>query len=585
MTSFPQLDAALKQKKISPSAYKNIFAWLSDKKYATSQKDLKELIQSNQWEELDDAFFQILPFGTSGRRGKIGVGSNRINKITIGEIAQGLADFLNKKTHQGSVAIAFDTRLTSKVFANYVATIFVANGFQVYLFKNPRSTPELSFTVRHLNAEAGIVISASHNPPTDNGIKIYFKDGAVMPEDGLKIKELAQKAEKIKTTGFLQAKEKGKIKFIEEETDDVYVYNVIRESLNPRARSAKIVFSPLHGTGATNVLPVIEKAGFRDVFLVEEQLELNGKFPTIKNNIPNPEFEETAELTIKRCEEVEADIGFFTDPDADRLGVVCRDKNGKYVFLTGNQIISLLGFYILSELRGRKRLDKNSFISKTFITTSLLSDLAKEFNIKINDDLLVGFKYIIHTIDENGKFTFGAEDTNGFLKGIYARDKDAAVAALLLAEFCSILKSKNKTLIDQLNELYKKYGLYWETLLEIPFEGAENFPKMGGIMTKLRKNPPKEVAGEKILKIKDWFDKNNLLDSNALTFYLSADKLQSITIRPSGTEPFLKIYYQTNTKLSPKISDEELEKEKTKAKQWSQKALEGIKKYLNTPIQ
>ena len=569
MKKFPQLDQALKQKKISPSAYKNILLWLSDKKYTASQRDLKELIQSGQWKELDNAFFQILPFGTSGRRGKIGVGSNRINKITVGEVAQGLADYLNQKKKQNDIVIAFDTRSTSKVFANYVATIFSTNGFNVHLFDKPRSTPELSFAVRYLNADAGVMISASHNPPTDNGIKIYFKDGAVMPEEGLKIMDLAKKIEGTTETGFLQAKEKGRIRFIGEETDDIYIYKVIQESLNPRARSAKIVFSPLHGTGTTNVLPALEKTGFNNIFLVEEQLEPNGKFPTIKNNIPNPELEETANLTIKKCEEVEADIGFFTDPDADRLGVVCRDKNGKYVFLNGNQIISLLGFYVLNELKSRRRLDKNSFISKTFVTTYLLSNLAKEFNIKINDDLLIGFKYIIHTINDN--FVFGAEDTNGFLKGTYTRDKDAAVAALLLAEFCSILKSKNKTLIDQLNELYKKYGLYWETISKIPFEGAENFPKIEKIMTKLRKNLLKKIGDEKVLKTKDWFDKKNPLDSNAITFYLSADKLNSVTVRPSGTESFLKIYSQTHTKLSLNISDEDLEKEKIKAKQCSQK--------------
>jgi len=579
MKNFPPLETALRQKKISAEAYKNILLWLSDKKYKDFQEELKDFIQSGRWEKLNDSFFQILPFGTSGRRGKVGIGSNRINKITIGEVSQALADYLSRKptAKQNGVVISFDTRLTSKVFADYVASIFCANGFNVCLFGNFRSAPELSFSVRNLNAEAGILISASHNPPSDNGIKIYFKDGALMPKEGFKIIELAKKVKKILKTDFLQAKESKKIKFVSEKIDDAYISKVAQESLAPKARSVKIVFSPLHGTGITNVLPVLQKAGFKNIFLVEEQIEANGNFPTIKNNIPNPELKETAELTTKKCESVEADLGLFTDPDADRLGVVCRDKNGKYVFLNGNQIASLLGFYVLTELKNRRKLNKNSFISKTFVTTHLLTDLAKDFNIKINDDLFVGFKYIVHTIDENGGFIFGAEDTNGFLKGTYTRDKDAAVAGLLLAEFCSILKNKNKTLIDQLNELYKKYGFYWETIKKIPFEGAQNFIKMEKIMKSFRKNPLKEIGGEKVLKIKDWFDKNNPLDSNVVTFYLSVDKLNSITIRPSGTEPFLRIYSQTHTKLSPSISDEELEKEKIKAEQWSQKIIKGLK--------
>jgi len=577
MKSFPQLDAALKQKKISLSAYKNLLLWLSDQKYKDFQEELRDLINKGEWDKLNDAFFQVLPFGTSGRRGKVGIGPNRINKITIGEVCQGLTDYLKttSKAKNKIIVIAYDTRSTSKILADWAASICATNGFQTYLFESPRSVPELSFSVRYLNADAGVMISASHNPPSDNGIKIYFQDGAALPEENSIIATFAQKAKKILATDFLFLKENKKIKLIGKEIDDVYINKVVQESLIPRQRSTKIVFSPLHGAGLTNVLPVLQKAGFKNIFLVEEQSKPDGKFSTIKNNLPNPEFEETAELTIKECKKLEADIGFFTDPDADRLGVVCRDKNGEYIFLNGNQIVSLLGFYILSELKRQKRLNKNSFIAKTFLTTNLLTDLAKDFNVQIKKDLLVGFKYIVHTINDG--FVFGAENTNGFLKGTYTRDKDAAVAALLLAEFCSVLKNKNKTLIDQLNELYKKYGLYQENLLEIPFEGAKNFLKIEKIMTKLRKKPSQKIADKKVLKIKDWFDKNNPLDSNAITFYLSKDNLNSITFRPSGTESFLKIYLQTHINLPSNISDEELEKEKIKAQEKSQKFLNQLK--------
>lgn len=581
-----KLDEALSRKKISPAAYNNIVRWFEDEKYSEFRKEIKDLINNDKWAELEDSFSTILAFGTAGRRGPVGIGSNKINKSTLGETIQGLINCLDStpETKQKGTVISFDTRLTSKVFADYAASIFCANGFNVYLFDGPRSTPELSFAVRHLNAEVGIMITASHNPPEDNGLKIYFKNGAIMPEMGFKIMEATQKVEKILKTDFIHAKENGKIKFISKEIDDTYINTVIQESLNSRARSAKIIFSALHGSGITNALPVLQKAGFKNLFLVDEQMIPDGHFPTIKNRLPNPAKKESAELVIKKCEEMEADIGLFTDPDADRLGVVAKDNADQYVFLTGDQIATLLCFYILDDLKKKKILKENHFIAKTMVTTDFLDALAGDLKVKIYNELLIGFKYITNLIgkNENEKFLFGAEQSNGFLKGTYAYDKDAAVATLLIAEFASILKEKNQTLIDALNNLYRKYGLYWEKEKSISLNEIKKDLKMDKLMAGLRKNPPKEINGQKVLKVKDCWDENNPLNSNLLVFYLSADKKNRLTIRPSGTEPLLRIYSQIYQPIPQNISDEDLEKEKIKAEKLSQEIIGEVKKYLKT---
>ncbi len=579
-----KLDEALSQKKISSAAYNNIVRWLEAEKYSEFKEEIKDLINTEKWAELEESFSAVLAFGTGGRRGPVGIGSNKINKATLGETIQGLIDCLepSPEIKQKGVVISFDTRLTSKVFADYAASIFCANGFNIYLFDGPRSTPELSFTVRHLNTELGIMITASHNPPQDNGIKIYFRNGAIMPEMGFKIMEAAQKVEKILKTSFIQAKESGKIKFIAKEIDDIYINAVVQESLNFKARSAKIIFSALHGTGTTNALATLQRAGFKNLFLVDEQMNPDGHFSTIKNQLPNPGEKESAELVIKKCKEMEADIGLFTDPDADRLGLVAKNSDEQYVFLTGNQIAALLGFYILDDLKKKRILKTNYFVAKTLVTTDLLDALAVDFKTKIYNNLLIGFKYITNLIgeNENEKFLFGAEQSNGFLKGTYTHDKDAAVAALLIAEFASVLKEKNQTLIDALNNLYKKYGLYWEKEKSISLKEIKKGLKMDKLMAGLRKNPFKEINGKKVINVKDFFNEKSPLNSNLLVFYLSSDKKNRLTIRPSGTEPLLRIYSQIYQPISQNISDEDLEKEKIKAEQSTISLIKSTKDYL-----
>jgi len=578
MKKFPQLDIALKQNKISRAAYKNILLWLSDKKYKEFWEELQDLINNNQWEKLNDAFSKDLPFGTNGRRGKVGIGSNRINKITIGETAQGLADYLKNHSNK-KIVVSFDVRLTSEVFAHYVASIFAANGFLVYIFDGPRPTPELCFALNYLNAVAGIMITASHNLPQDNGIKIYFQNGAILSEESSEIIKFAKKTKEISEIDFIQAKEDKKIKIIGKEVDESYINSVISESLDRRQRSAKIVYSPLHGTGIKSVLPVLQKAGFKNVFLVEEQAEQNGNFPTLKNNKPDPQLEECAEMTIKKCREVEADLGIFSDPDADRLGAVIRNNEGQYIFLNGNQIASLLGFFILDFYKRQKKLKPENYIVKTLVTTDLLSDLADYFGVKIYGDLLVGYKYIINKINKTGPqdCLFSAEDTNGFLKGNYTKDKDAAITALLLCEYASFLKNQRRNLIWQLDNLYRQFGLYLEKSYQINVSGQPGMEKIEKIMKNLRQKSPKEILGEKIIKTEDYFIKSNS-DSNVLVFYLSEDGKNKIIIRPSGTEPSLKVYTNLYKKVDKKISDEDLDKEKFALRIKSQKILEFFEK-------
>ena len=546
------------QNKLSQEAQKNVDIWLTNAKYAEYKPELEKLIAEQDWKTLEDSFFMTIPFGTGGRRGKVGVGSNRMNKATIGESAQGLCDYviaqLGDSSKKAGIVIAHDTRTTSREFAEYTASIIAANGFTTYLFDSFRATPELSFAVRHLQAVAGIVISASHNPPQDNGFKAYWTDGGqiIPPHD----KGIIDAVEKVTSLPEIKNNLDG-VQIIGKEVDDAYISAIVKESLS-QSRSATIVYSPLHGTGIVSAKKILDFAGFKNLTIVEEQATPDGAFPNLPNNIPNPEVPSASEMLIEYANRLNADIGISTDPDADRLGVVCTDTDGQYKLLTGNQIAALAAYYVAS--KGAK-----GFMVRTIVTTDMLDAIADDFGLKIYNHILVGFKYVAQLIREkqdegNETYLIGGEESYGMLKGSYCRDKDAAVAALLLCELASELKDQGKTLTWQLNELYKKYGVFTETLSNIQYPGADGFANMQRIMKQLREHPPIDIAGTPITAVIDREKFEGTEKGNVLIFELSDDHHTRLTIRPSGTEPKIKIYAQLHAPVDKQISDEELEK-------------------------
>ncbi|MEX1997454.1 MAG: phospho-sugar mutase [Candidatus Andersenbacteria bacterium] len=560
------------QGKLSPLAYAAVARWLEEQQYTDYRAELVALIQQEQWATLEDGFFKVVPFGTGGRRGKVGIGPNRINKVTIGQSAQGLANYLlkkNKTAKQQGIVVAYDTRLTSVEFAQLTATIFAANDFRTYLFDSFRPTPELSFAVRHLKTAAGVVISASHNPPTDNGFKVYWQDGGqvVPPHDSGIMEEVAQ-VTTVNTTDFAAAVSAGKVVTVGAEIDEAYTAAIVAESL-VSTRSADIVYSPLHGSGITSVVPALKRAGFTQVTVVAEQATPDGNFPNIKNQTPNPEVRETNAQATHIAQARRADLAITTDPDADRLGVVARDRHGEYQFLTGNQIAALIGHFVLDQLKQRGQLTPRHFVVKTIVTTDFLNAFATDFGVKIYDNILIGFKYIAELIQQyegRAEFLFGGEESHGILKGSYTRDKDAAIAALLISELASLLKDQGKTLIDHLDALYRQYGIFWETLENIVYEGAHGNTTMEQLMTGLRAQPPTTLAGKRVVRVVDRLSPDSEgAHGDVLIYYLSTDQHTRLTVRPSGTEPKLKIYAQAHYPITPDISDGDLAHAKTTA--------------------
>ena len=401
-----------------------------------------------------------------------------------------------------------------------------------------------------MRADAGVVISASHNPPQDNGFKAYWTDGGqiIPPHD----KGIIDAVSRVQALPAIKNNLEN-VTIIGNEVDDAYIAAIAKESLS-QSRSAHIVYSPLHGTGIMSVKKVLEHTGFNNLTIVAEQATPDGTFPNLPNNIPNPEVPSASEMVTEYATRLQADIAITTDPDADRLGVVCADAHGKYKLLTGNQIAALAAYYVAS--KGAK-----GFLVRTIVTTDMLDAIAEDFGLKIYNNILIGFKYVAQLIREkqdNGDevFLLGGEESYGLLKGSYCRDKDAAVAALMLCELASELKDQGKTLMWQLDELYKKYGVFTETLTNIQYPGAEGFQNMQRIMTELRTNPPKDVAGAPIVNIIDREKFEGTEKGNVLIFELSDDHHNRLTIRPSGTEPKIKIYTQLHAPADTPITEE-----------------------------
>lgn len=546
---------------LSEVAAKNVQKWLDEPKYAEYRDDLMEMIELGQWQSLEDAFFATIEFGTGGMRGTTGIGSNRISKVTIGEATQALVQYaleLDPSATEKGIVIACDTRLTSEEFSRYAAEVVAGNGMKAYIFESFRSTPELSFAVRHLGAAAGIVISASHNPPADNGFKAYLADGGqlVSPHDKGVI-DRTKTIDTINTLDFETAQSEGKIEIIGSVVDEAYIAAVANEALSD-ARDLKIVYSPLHGAGQTNTLKVLSAVGF-DVNPVESQMTPDGNFPTIENGKPNPEEKAANDRAVAQMLAEDADIAITNDPDADRIGVMVREGD-QPIYLTGNQSAVLATEFSLRKLHEAGKLTASHYIAKTIVTTDMMKAVADRYGAKTYGDMLIGFKYIGELLLDKEStdevFVIGGEESYGLLKGDYSRDKDGAVGALISAEYAAELKKEGKTLYDRLLELYAEYGVYIERLDTIYCLGAKGFEQMQAIMHKLRTDAPRVVAHHEVTAVADYqtLKKTDLatgkqtnlackVNGNVIVLEFG-DERRRITVRPSGTEPKLKLYVQ-----------------------------------------
>lgn len=556
-----ELDAALRDKKLNKVAYDEIVRWMTENEFEEFVPTLTEKIQNGDWDMLMDAFYRVVMFGTGGIRGVMDIGTNRINNYTIRWASQAYAQYL-RKYHADSaprgVAIAYDSRHHSDSFMKETARVLAANGIPVHIFKYYRATPELSFTVRHLKLAGGIVITASHNPPEFNGYKVYDADGVqVLPDAGALIEAEFNGVKEIEKTTFDEAVAKGSIHYIDDEVDAAFIEAAKKISVYP-GRDATIAFSPLHGVGSQSVLPVLQGIGFKNIVVVEEQMTLDGSFPTVKNHFPNPELLAVYEKPIELAKKINADITIVSDPDADRLGIAIPDKAGNWGPLTGNQSAALLGYFYMNARHEAGTIPSKPVIIKTSVTSDLVRDIAESFGAEVIGDLLVGFKFIgerLQHLPEEKHFMFGCEESCGYLFGDAYRDKGAETPAVVAAEMAAWCKANKTTVADLLESIYKKYGYYAQRLYYRAIEGLGAFERMNGAMGKLRGDLPKQIGGRDVVKIIDRLTgevKNGqtgaLLETRAwdkgdmLSFFFSEDERNALHVRPSGTEAKMKYY-------------------------------------------
>lgn len=554
--------------------------WCEDEIFDEETKKELLLIKEDK-EEIRDRFYKELEFGTAGLRGVIGAGTNRMNKYTVGRATQGLANFIIKEKAQNKgVVISYDSRKMSPEFSKQVALILNANGIKTYIFDHLRPVPELSFAVRELGTIAGIMITASHNPPKYNGYKVYWDDGAqiVSPKDKLIISEVRNVIDykEIKNISEEDAIKSGLYNVIGKEIDDKYIEELKKcvlnqEIIEKQAKELKIVYTPLHGAGNEMVQRVLKELGFENVYVVPEQEKPDGNFPTV--DYPNPEDPKAFELALKLAKEKNADVVLATDPDSDRLGIFSKNKlTGEYISYTGNMSAMLIAEYELSQRKMQNKLSKNGMIIKTIVSTNLTDAIAKHYEIDLIE-VLTGFKYIgekIKQLEDNGdkKYLFGYEESYGCLIGSYARDKDGVGAVMALCEAAAYYNSKGLTLWEQMMKIYEKYGFYRETQVSIVLEGADGAEKIKEIMTSIRNNSINKIGDYRVIKFKDYdldvvkdiksgvITKTGLPKSNVLYYELENDNW--CCIRPSGTEPKIKLYMGVKED-SMKKAEEKLE--------------------------
>ncbi|MEO2508968.1 phospho-sugar mutase [Clostridium paraputrificum] len=525
-------------------------------------EEIKDELKSIKDEkEIEDRFYKDLDFGTGGLRGIIGAGSNRMNIYTVSKATQGFANYLNESFENPSVAVAYDSRNMSKEFATAAALTLCANGVKVFLYESLRPTPVLSFAVRHLNCKGGIVVTASHNPKQYNGYKVYDEfGGQVTDEKANKIISLVNDVKDfsmIKNMSEEEALNKGLLVYIGEDVDKAYIdevknLTIRKELVKEKAKDLKIIYTPIHGSGNIPVRRVLSELGYSNVKVVKEQEEPNGNFPTAP--YPNPEMPQVFELALEMAKQESPDIIFGTDPDCDRIGVVVKESNGEFKVLTGNQTGLLLTHYVLSALKETNSLPENGVVIKTIVTTEGARKIAEDFGIELMD-VLTGFKYIgekIREFRESGdkKYLFGFEESYGYLAGEFVRDKDAVIASMLIAEMTLYYKEQGMSLYEALIKLYEKYGFYKETLISIELEGKEGQEKIASCIDALRNSSIESVDGVKISTKLDYklsLEESNgvkseikLPKSNVLKYILEDGS--SFVVRPSGTEPKMKIY-------------------------------------------
>ena len=545
-------------------------AWLTDQYDEETRKKVQYLID-NDPNELTESFYRNLEFGTGGLRGIMGVGTNRMNIYTVAMATQGFANYI-KKMNPGvtelRVAIAYDCRNNSPAFANITADVMSANGIKVFIFDCLRPTPELSFAVRELHCHAGVMVTASHNPKEYNGYKAYWNDGGqlVSPHD----KNVIAEVEKILDPSMVNFKRNPDlITVLGEDFDDIYLNKVFGLSLSldliKKHKDLKIVYTPIHGTGRRLVPEILRRKGFENVYCVEEQMVVDGDFPTVKS--PNPEEPAAMALAVKKAQEINADLVLATDPDADRVGVAVKNENGEFILLNGNQAASVFLYYLLTRWNELGKLTGKEFVVKTIVTTELLFEIAKKYNVD-RYDVLTGFKFIADKILElEGKKQFigGGEESYGYLAGDFVRDKDAVIATSLLAEAMAWAAEQGKTFYELLCDIYREFGLYKEKLVSLTKKGISGTEEIKAMMAKFRNTPPTEIAGEKVVEVRDYkileakdlhtgkITPINLPKSDVLQFFTETGS--KISIRPSGTEPKIKFYFSMKGKIEGSIEE------------------------------
>jgi phosphoglucomutase len=552
-------------KNLDSSVQQKIDQWLEGSYDENSKQEIRSLIDQEKFEELTDAFYKDLEFGTGGLRGIMGVGSNRVNKYTFGVATQGFSNFL-KKTYpdqQIKVAIAHDCRNNSDTLAKVVADVFSANGIKVYFFEGLRPTPELSYAVRELNCQGGVVLTASHNPKEYNGFKAYGADGGqlVSPHDKAVMEEV-QKVASIDDVKFEGNKDL--IQLIGEDIDQKYLAELKKLSVSQKEiqnqKDLKIVFSPIHGTAGVLVPPALKMYGFENVTLVEEQMVVDGNFPTVV--YPNPEEQDALAMALDKAKEIDAELVMATDPDADRIGIAVKDTSGEWTLLNGNQTACLIINYMLTAWKNAGKLNGNQYIVKTVVTSYLIDEIAESYSVDCFNTL-TGFKYIgelMTNFEGEKEFIAGGEESYGYLIGEHVRDKDAVVSAVIIAEMAAYYKDNGSSLYEALLEMYVDFGIYQEKLISITKKGKAGAEEILEMMKNFRENPPTSLGGSDVVTIKDYKsaeEKNlktgevseiDLPSSNVLQFITEDGAI--ISARPSGTEPKIKFYCSVNDTIA-----------------------------------
>ena len=556
-----QLEAARENGQLTADAVENIRAWLTETRYREYAGQVAEHISEGKWQALDDAFWTVIPFGTGGRRGRMyPIGSNAINDRTIGESAQGLADYVKQhREDEGelSCGIAYDTRHRSRHFAELCAGIMVAAGFKVYFLDDYRATPELSYLVRSKSCSCGIMVTASNNPPSDNAVKVYWSTGGqVCPPHDKGIIERVMNTDEIACTPFAEALANGDVVICTEETDKAYVAAVAQQSFQG-PRDLKIIYSPLHGVGASAVCPALAAAGFQDVEVYEPHEEPSGDFPNVPGQVSNPENKQVFDDIIQHAKAVGGELIMASDPDCDRMGCAApltADTQGEWATLNGNQICSVLTDYVLEQSQANGRVSSDKYIIKTLVTTEMMRRIADSYGVQTSGNLLVGFKWIAQEIDRRGpeNFIYGAEESHGYLCGSYVRDKDGAVASLLMAELVAKLKAEGKSLHEKLDDLYWQHGYHGENMRQVYMEGSEGMAAMQRLMNLIRENPPQSLGGKDVAQSRDYLQQTTTplsgepspLDGprDNLIILDLAEEGNYVAVRPSGTEPKVKFY-------------------------------------------